>query len=293
MRVIEVNNLTKDYGNHKGVFDVSFHIGEGEVFGFLGPNGAGKTTTIRHLLGFLNSDKGSCSILGKNCRTQTAEIMKDLGYLPAEISFFNGMKGLEFLEFMTKMRKLEDTTYRDELVEQFQLDTKGSIKRMSKGMKQKLGIICAFMHDPQVLILDEPTSGLDPLMQNTFTNLILEEKKKGKTILMSSHNSDEVNKTCDRIGIIREGTLITTEDIHILKTTKRKSYLITFASLEEARSFQSSYPNSTLQTTETQVKVTLQGELTHLLRSLSEYRIIDLEVTHQNLEEILMHYYKQ
>ena len=131
MSVIEINGLTKDYGNHKGIFNLSFHINEGEIFGYLGPNGAGKTTTIRHLMGFLTPDKGNATILGMDCRTQSAEIMKQLGYLPAEIAFFDGMNGMQFLNFMGEMRGLKDTTYRDKLIEKFQLDTKGKIRKMS------------------------------------------------------------------------------------------------------------------------------------------------------------------
>ena len=205
MSIIEIIGLTKDYGDHKGIFDLTFTVEEGEVFGYLGPNGAGKTTTIRHLMGFLNPDKGSSKILGLDCRSERAEIMKHLGYLPGEIAFFDGMSGMEFLNFMAEMRGLTDVSLRDKLVDLFELDTKGKIRKMSKGMKQNLGIVCAFMHDPRVLILDEPTSGLDPLMQKTFANLILEEKSKGKTILMSSHSFEEVERTCDRVGIIRQG----------------------------------------------------------------------------------------
>ena len=162
---------------------MTFEVKEGEVFGYLGPNGAGKTTTIRHLMGFLTPDKGSSQILGMDSRTRSAHIMKDLGYLPGEIAFFDGMKGFEFLNFMSEMKGLTDTSLRDKLVDMFQLDTRGKIRKMSKGMKQKIGIVCAFMHNPKVLILDEPTSGLDPLMQKTFTDLILEEKSKVKQYL--------------------------------------------------------------------------------------------------------------
>jgi len=168
MPVIEISGLTKDYGNHKGIFGLSFTVEEGEVFGYLGPNGAGKTTTIRHLMGFLNPDKGSARIFGMDCRTQRAEIMNHLGYLPGEIAFFDGMSGMEFLNFMARMRGLKDTSLSDRLIDMFELDAASRIRKMSKGMKQKLGIICAFMHDPRVLILDEPTSGLDPLMQKSF-----------------------------------------------------------------------------------------------------------------------------
>ena len=207
MQIIEIERLSRDYGEGRGIFDISFSIAEGEVFGFLGPNGAGKTTTIRHLLGFLKAKQGSAKILGMDCWKQSDAITRQLGYIPGEINLLNEMSGEEFLRFMARYRNMQDSGRTQELLERFELRPTGAIRRMSKGMKQKLGIVAAFMHDPKVLILDEPTSGLDPLMQNAFVELIQEEKQRGKTILMSSHMFEEVEKTCDRIGIIRpEGT---------------------------------------------------------------------------------------
>ena len=167
MSAISINNLTRDYGNNKGIFDVSFNVEKGEVFGFLGPNGAGKTTTIRHLMGFIKPKMGSCSINDLDCFSKASEIQKTLGYIPGEISFFDDMSGLAFLNFLEKFRGLSKSR-KDELIEYFELNPKGKIKKMSKGMKQKIGIVAAFMHDPDILILDEPTSGLDPLMQKKF-----------------------------------------------------------------------------------------------------------------------------
>lgn len=207
MDVISIEKLTRDYGDGKGIFDVSFGVGNGEVFGFLGPNGAGKTTTIRHLMGFIRPKTGKCTISGLDCWTQSSEIQKNLGYIPGEINFFDDMSGTEFLDFSAKYRGFQDSGRKKALLERFELNPKGKIKKMSKGMKQKIGIVAAFMHDPDILILDEPTSGLDPLMQSRFVELIAEEKKRGKTILLSSHMFEEVERTCDRIGIIREGKL--------------------------------------------------------------------------------------
>jgi len=186
--IINIEGLTKDYGNHKGIFDLTFCVEEGEVFGYLGPNGAGKTTTIRHLLGFLTPDKGSSQILGMDTRTRSADIMKYLGYLPGEIAFFDQMTGIEFLKFMGEMRGLNDTKLRDRLIDLFQLDTKSRIRKMSKGMKQKLGLICAFMHDPKVLILDEPTSGLDPSVLDLDT-----ERSSLEDIFMHYYGDSETD----------------------------------------------------------------------------------------------------
>ena len=291
MSIIEINGLTKDYGNHKGIFDLTFKINEGEVFGYLGPNGAGKTTTIRHLMGFLTPDKGEASILGKNCFTESAQIMKELGYLPAEIAFFDGMNGLDFLKFMGEMRGLTDTAYRDKLIDKFELDTKGRIRKMSKGMKQKLGIICAFMHDPKVLILDEPTSGLDPLMQKTFADLIVEEKAKGKTVLMSSHSFEEIERTCDKVGIIRQGQLVATENIHDLKEKRRKTYVVTFDSSASADAFAKKDGYDRIHVNGSIAKVSILGNVSHFVHELGNYKILDLDTESSSLEDIFMQYY--
>ncbi|MDF2514671.1 MAG: transporter related [Herbinix sp.] len=291
MSMIEINGLTKDYGNHKGIFNLSFQVKEGEVFGYLGPNGAGKTTTIRHLMGFLTSDKGDATILGKDCRTDTAAIMKDLGYLPAEMAFFDGMNGIDFLKFMGEMRGLTNTAYRDQLIEKFELDTKGRIRKMSKGMKQKLGIICAFMHDPKVLILDEPTSGLDPLMQRNFADLILEEKAKGKTILMSSHSFEEIERTCDRVGIIRQGELVATEDIHNLKEKRRKTYLVTFDTPASAAAFAQKDGYDKITLSGAVAKVSILGNVSHFVQEIGNYKILDLDTENSSLEDVFMQYY--
>ncbi|MDF2941446.1 MAG: transporter related [Herbinix sp.] len=291
MSIIEINGLTKDYGNHKGIFDLTFQVKEGEVFGYLGPNGAGKTTTIRHLMGFLTADKGNAKVLGKDCRTETAAIMKDLGYLPAEIAFFDGMNGIDFLKFMGEMRGLTNTTYRDKLIEKFELDTKSRIRKMSKGMKQKLGIICAFMHDPKVLILDEPTSGLDPLMQRIFAELILEEKAKGKTVLMSSHSFEEIERTCDRIGIIRQGELVTTEDIHNLKEKRRKTYLVTFDTPASATAFARKDGYDKITVNGSVAKVSILGNVSHFVQEVGKHTVLDLDTENSSLEDVFMQYY--
>ncbi|TAH66157.1 MAG: ABC transporter ATP-binding protein [Anaerolineaceae bacterium] len=291
MSIIEINELTKDYGDHKGNFNLTFSIEEGEVFGYLGPNGAGKTTTIRHLMGFLTPDKGSSQIFGMDSRTRSADIMKLLGYLPGEIAFFDGMNGIEFLNFMGEMRGLTDTNLRDKLVELFQLDTKGRIRKMSKGMKQKLGIVCAFMHDPKVLILDEPTSGLDPLMQKTFADLILQEKNKGKTILMSSHSFEEVERTCDRVGIIKQGELVAIENMHDLRLKRRKIYLVAFDNPASALQFADSSNFDIMEVNENIVKLSILGNVTEFIKALHNYTVMDLNTETSSLEDIFMHYY--
>lgn len=290
MSVININNLTKDYGNNKGIFDLSFKIEKGEAFGFLGPNGAGKTTTIRHLLGFLNPDMGDCTINGLDCRTHSSEIEKTLGYLPGEIAFLDEMKGIDFLKFLAELKGMKDYTKMNELISFFELDPSGRLKKMSKGMKQKIGIVSAFMDNPDVLILDEPTSGLDPLMQSKFVELIDKEKKAGKTILMSSHSFEEVEKTCDRVGIIKNGRLVTIEEVATLKSSQRKQYIINFTSKGEAERF-SKESFDVKEINGRHVTVSITGHISPLIKVLADYEISSFDIKTQSLEDIFMHYY--
>lgn len=237
MSVLQIDHLTCNYGDGKGIFDVTFSIGEGEVFGFLGPNGAGKTTTIRHLMGFIRPKQGYCRISGKDCWNARAEIQQNLGYIPGEINFFDDMSGQEFLRFITRYRQIPAKNRQKELLERFALNPKGKIRKMSKGMKQKLGIVAAFMHDPQILVLDEPTSGLDPLMQQLFIQLIAEEKTRGKTILLSSHIFEEVERTCDRIGMIRQGRMVAIDSIDTLRSRHLRTYTVQLDTPELAQHF--------------------------------------------------------
>ena len=288
--VIEIRQLTKDYGNNRGIFDVSLSVKKGEVFGFLGPNGAGKSTTIRHLMGFIQADQGSCQINGLDCLRDHARIQQALGYLPGEIAFMDDMTGLEFIKFMAKMKGMTDLTKAYELMERFELNPQGKIKKMSKGMKQKIGIICAFMHDPELLILDEPSSGLDPLMQNRFIELVLEEKQRGKTIFMSSHIFEEIERTCDRTAMIKDGRLISIEELQTLKASKHKTYQIMFATEELAEQFMNEGFECE-QVESTVVKVLLRNNLYYLLATLSRYDIVDLDITKLTLEELFLHFY--
>ncbi len=266
MSVIKIEHLVRDYGGGKGVFDISFHVNQGEAFGFLGPNGAGKTTTIRHLMGFLKPRSGKCTIDGLDCWDKRDQVQARLGYIPGEISFFEDLSGTEFLKFITEYRRLGTRSRKEELLERFELEPKGKIKKMSKGMKQKLGIVAAFMHDPDILILDEPTSGLDPLMQSRFVDLVAEEKKHGKTILMSSHMFEEVERTCDRIGIIRNGRMVAVDDAAALRERHTRKYTVTLESESAAESFAGDFNG---------------------IRSGSQVTV----TTKQSLEEIFMNYY--
>lgn len=290
--IIEVKNVTKDYGQGKGIFDVNITVKKGEVFGFLGPNGAGKTTTIRNLLGFIRPDKGQCFIEGLDCFKYAAKIQENLGYLPGEIAFLEDLTGKQMLEFIASMKGIRDKSKMNDLIERFELDPKGKIKKMSKGMKQKIGIICAFMGDPDIIILDEPTSGLDPLMQNRFVDLILEEKNKGKTILMSSHIFEEVERTCDRTAIIKEGKIVAIERMESLKAKKRKFYSLEFQSENERLRFQEDNPSiKIIEVHGRNATVAVQGDIVKFLDTVTKYKIKDLDVKRETLEEIFLHFY--
>lgn len=234
--MIELNGVTRNYGSNRGIFDLTFGVETGETFGFLGPNGAGKTTAIRHLMGFLRAQKGACTIGGLDCFSKRHQIQQRVGYIPGEIAFFDEMTGQAFLRFMAAYRGMKPVRL-DELTQRFDLDASVRIRKMSKGTKQKLGIVSAFMHDPDILVLDEPTSGLDPLMQNRFIALIEEEKRRGKTILMSSHMFEEVERTCHRIGIIRQGRLVALDRTETLRARHVREFDVTLADESEAAAF--------------------------------------------------------
>ena len=237
MSVIEVRHVTKDYGYGRGIFDVSFEVKKGEVFGFLGPNGAGKTTAIRHLMGFTKAQEGELYISGKDCWKSAAIIKHDVGYLPGELAFPKNMTGDQFIKFMADERQVTDMTRTEDLKEIFELDTSEEIKEMSLGTKRKLAVVTAFMHNPSILILDEPTSGLDPVMQERFVQFILNEKAQGKTILLSSHIFSEVDATCDRIAIIKDGVVVSTIEANQLKQNTNKAFKIEFSSFLDYQKF--------------------------------------------------------
>ncbi|MFV0393014.1 MAG: ABC transporter ATP-binding protein [Coprobacillaceae bacterium] len=288
MKIIDITSITKDYGNQKGVFDVTFQVDKGEVLGFLGPNGAGKTTTIRQLMGFIKPDKGTVRILNMDCFKEVEKIQKEVGYLPGEIAFIDDMTGQQFIQFIADMKNIRENSKAKELIAYFEIDTHMKIHKMSKGMKQKIAIICAFMQDPDILILDEPTSGLDPLMQNKFVDLIKEEKSKGKTILMSSHIFEEVEKTCDRVAIIKEGKIVAIENMLDLTKKRVKQFEITFSSPQEVESFITKYPEAIINELMVTIKI---KDISSFIKQLSKYTVTNINIKEQTIEELFLHYY--
>ncbi len=286
--MIQVQQLTQIYPSKKGIFDVTFDVKKGEVFGFLGPNGSGKTTTIRHFLGFANADQGHVIINGLDARAHYAILQKDLGYLPGEMTFLDNMTGLEFLTFLANMRGKDSAPRMEELMHRFQLESHFPIKKMSKGMKQKVGIVAALMHDPEILILDEPTSGLDPLMQQIFLDIIVEEKAKGKTIVMSSHIFDEVDRVCDRAAIIKDGSIIAIEDLATLRQQVQNQFVVVTESDEPQLLTE---PIDVVAVGTNQYVVTVQQNYSDVLRILSQYRVVSMKSSSQSIESIFMKYY--
>jgi len=226
--IIELKNVTKDYGKGRGIFDISFKIPRGCVFGYCGTNGAGKTTTLRHIMGFVKPDSGEVKIMGVDPRRANVDLMKIIGYLPGEIAFPPVESGSEFLHLQAEMLGLSDMADAERYINMLQLDPTAGLKRMSKGMKQKTAIVAAFMHKPDIILLDEPTTGLDPLMREAFIKILDEAKQRGATILMSNHMFDELEETCDYVGFISNGHLIDIVDVHKMHAQPVREYIISF-----------------------------------------------------------------
>ena len=288
--MIRVKNLTKDYGGRKGIFDLSCEVENGEVFGLLGPEGAGKTTVISQLLGFASASRGRCFINGKSCHTRSAEIMEFTGYLPEEISLPEDMTGLAFVRFMAEIKGIKSIERAQQVAERFELDLDERIRKMSRRTRKKVGIVCAFMHDPAVILLDEPMGGLDALMQGRLNDLILEEKGKGKTILFASHTFEEVERICDRVGMIKKGLMVNVDDIAGIRAAKKKSYIVSFATDEDARRF-AREGFEVISLSGRQITVSLKGEMMPLVKALGSYQVVGLETVAQSLEDVFIHFY--
>jgi ABC-2 type transport system ATP-binding protein len=303
MSEIEVDHLTKDYGSGRGVFDVSFQVSQGECFGFLGPNGAGKSTTIRHLLGFSKPDSGETKILGKDSFAHYDEVLHHVGYIPGEIALPVGLTGYEFLKMEQDLQGIHNQAMQSRMLSLFHLEDNvlsGETKRMSLGVKRKLAIVAAFQGDPEVLILDEPTSGLDPLMQKVFVDFILEEKKAGKTILLSSHIFSEIDSTCDRIAIIKDGRLVSIFNADDLKHASTKYYEITFPSSESYHRFLANHAQSSCMKIlgQSEERSTLfisanDKDINQVIAHFAHYDLLSFTNKKETLQDYFMKFYKE
>ncbi len=301
MSVINVERLTKDYGFGRGVFDVSIHVEKGEVFGFLGPNGAGKSTTIRHLMGFSRPDDGKVEIFGKPTFGKYYEILKNVGYIPGEVALPAGLTGKEFLKMMQDLTGIYNNERLGMLLELFELDEAsllGDVKRMSLGVKRKLAVVSAFMSDPEVLILDEPTSGLDPVMQERFIEFIHKEKERGKTILLSSHIFSEIDNTCDRIAIIKDGKIVSEFVANDLKHASKKYYTVDFKAEADKKKFLESSVGieslTMINDKENEIFISIEDkDLNKTINLLSAVDVTKFSNRKESLEDYFMKFYKE
>ncbi len=292
MNVIEIKNLTKNYGKARGITDVSFNVEEGEVFGFIGPNGAGKSTTIRTLLSLIYPTSGSATIFGKDCIEFGPEIKKEIGYLPSEVFYYDNMKVIDLLKYSASFYKKDCSKRITELAAAMDLDLNKKIDDLSFGNKKKVGIVQGLLHEPKLIILDEPTSGLDPLMQQKFFDLLEEENKKGATILLSSHILSEVQRLCNRVAIIKEGKIIKVEKISTLKEDNYKKFKIEVKSKVDNNYFNISGVND-LDIKDNVISFLFRGNINSIMKKISEIEIVNLWIEEPDLEEIFMHYYEK
>ena len=295
--LIEINHLTKDFGHGRGVFDVSIGVKEGECFGYLGPNGAGKSTTIRMLMGFTQPDSGEAVINGKSTLKNRYEVMQNVSYIPGEVALPPLLKGKDVIKNQMELKNVKDRTFLDWLIKEFELDTNLLCKEMSIGMRRKLVIVCAFMSDPDIIIMDEPSSGLDPEMQDKFIELVKLEKKRGKTILLSSHIFREIDVSCDRIAVIKDGKIVSTFIADDLKHNTHKIYKVKF----DEKSYQE-FMESNSRKYKIIDKDDVHKELifavedsnvSSFVNLLADKKVIDLREIKETLEDYFMKFYKE
>lgn len=290
MEAIQVSGLTRLYKNGRGIRQVDLTVAQGEVFGFLGPNGAGKTTLIRTLLGFLKPQAGSARVLGLDSVAQSRAVRRRIGYLPSDPALYEFLTGRDNLEFALRLRGVSDRSRMQRLADRLEIDLNRRVKALSRGNKQKVAIVAALAHDPDLVILDEPTSGLDPLVQETFLSLIRDEQQRGKTVFMSSHILSEVEAVCDRVGVIKDGQMVAVDSVAHLKRQRVKHVVCEFAGpapdlsgLPGVRDWQAEA---------NRVRFTLTGNIDPLVAALAQHNLADLTVADPPLEEVFRQFYE-
>jgi ABC-2 type transport system ATP-binding protein len=290
MSIIEVNDLTKFYGKSRGIIDVSFQVGEGEIFGFIGPNGAGKSTTIRLLLSLIYPTKGSATIFGKDALKFGPELRQDIGYLPSEVFYYERMKVIDLLKYSASFYNKDCTKRMNELAELMELEMNRRIEDLSYGNRKKVGIVQGLLHQPKLLMLDEPTAGLDPLMQRNFFDLIREENKRGATVFFSSHILGEVQRMCNRVAIIKEGRIIEIEDIRTLQQNNYKKVRVEAQDLDlETFNFAGV---TKLERHDGGLRFFYKGDINLVMHRIGEIMVSDVTIEEPTLEEIFIHYYE-
>jgi ABC-2 type transport system ATP-binding protein len=289
MNIIEIKNLTKNYGKSRGIIDVNLNVEQGEVFGFIGPNGAGKSTTIRTLLGLIYPTSGSAAIFGKSC-IEHPEVRKELGYLPSEVFYYDNMRVIDLLKYSASFYKKDCIKRINELAEIMDLDLKKKIDDLSFGNKKKVGIVQGLLHQPKLIILDEPTSGLDPLMQQRFFELIEQENKKGATVFFSSHILSEVQKMCNRVAFIKDGKIIKLEKMSTLQENNYKRISIeTKSRITKENLILNGV--SDLEVKGNTASFIFKGNINTIMKKISEIELRNISIDEPDLEEIFMNYY--
>jgi ABC-2 type transport system ATP-binding protein len=288
--VIQVSDLTKYYGKARGIVDVSFEVNEGEIFGFIGPNGAGKSTTIRLLLSLIRPTRGTATIFGKDCFRYGPELRQDIGYLPSEVFYYDRMKVIDLLKYSASFYHQDSTQRMHELAEMMELELNRRIEDLSYGNRKKVGIVQGLLHRPKLLFLDEPTAGLDPLMQRKFFQLIREENLRGVTVFFSSHILGEVQRMCNRVAIIKEGSVIEVADIRTLQRNNYKKVQVVAESLEDNYFDIPGVTN--LERHNGTVHFFYKGDINAIMQRIGQVKVSDVTIEEPTLEEIFMHYYE-
>lgn len=287
--VIEAEGLTKRYGSRRGIEDVHLQISEGEIFGFLGPNGAGKTTTIRTLLGFLKPTSGRSTVLGHDSWLDAAAAHAGLAYLSSDPAYLGQLTAAAQLDYTAQLRGLSKGAWR-RVAERLELDPTVQVRKLSRGNRQKVGVVQAFMGDERLLILDEPTSGLDPLMQREFLTLVSEVRAAGRTVFLSSHNLQEIERSCDRVGIIREGRLVEVSTVSDLQASHWRSVSLELGAIPPAGLFD--LPNvRVVSASSRDVHLMVQGDVNPLLRRLATIQVGDISIATLEIEDVFLGYY--
>jgi ABC-2 type transport system ATP-binding protein len=289
--VIEIEKLTKSYGPHRGVLDVDLTVNGGEIFGFLGPNGAGKTTTIRTLLDLIRPTAGRALVFGIESTADPVAIHRRIGYIPGEFTLYDRLTGGQTIEYFANLRGGVDRAYQRSLIERFDIDPKRRYKELSKGNKQKIGLVVALQHQPELLILDEPTSGLDPLVQQSFFELVREARAEGRTVFLSSHILSEVERTCDRVAIIRDGRLVKVDRIEALRDLAHHEVELRFTGPVPAAVFEALPGVSEVTTEEHVLRMRVSGPITPVVRAAAGYELLDFVSREPTLEETFLAQY--
>ncbi|MBV9228920.1 MAG: ABC transporter ATP-binding protein [Chloroflexi bacterium] len=290
--VIVIDNLYKSYGKVQAVKGISMRVEQGEIFGFLGPNGAGKTTTIRCMLDVIRPTAGTLRVLGLDAQRDKMELHQHIGYQPGDVRLPGQMTGKQIIDYFSRLQGREPVML-NALVERFNVEMKRPLKSYSKGMRQKIGIVLAFMCDPDVLILDEPTSGLDPLQQRAFNEFLLEEQARGKTIFMSSHIMSDVERVCGRVAVIRQGELVTIEEVEKLRQKAGQRVTVEFGDAVSAEELARIPGVSMVTNTNHAYHFNVGGSMDALIKALSRHEVLRLQAEEAPLEEVFLKFYEE